>query len=148
MHMNAQRPGAVAHVIVKEYHSATTTTQGRESYKTFYANTCCVFSCNKRGGRDKGILISAIVKNQGDKTNQLSAQRRDVRISTIVDGSFSLSSAIVKNQGDKTNQLSAQRRDVRISRRDWTPTNNSHKCLEHFVSSICIPFYIEAFQFA
>ena len=38
MHMNAQRPGAVADATVEEYRAATTTTQGRESYKTFYVS--------------------------------------------------------------------------------------------------------------
>ena len=49
-------------------------------------NTCCVFGCHKRGGRHKGVsffLIPAIVTNQSDKTEELSARRHDAWISSI-----------------------------------------------------------------
>lgn len=49
-------------------------------------NTCCVVGCSKRSGRDVGVSfysIPAIIENQGDRTKDLSLERRQAWIAKI-----------------------------------------------------------------
>ena len=58
-----------------------------------------------RGGRDKGVLIPAIVKNQGDRSEHYYLHRGVTHVLYYS-----------------------------INKRDWTPSKNSRVCSEHFVS--------------
>ncbi len=49
-------------------------------------HSCCVVGCHKRRGRDKGVsffVIPAIIYNQGEKTKELSSNRRSAWIRSL-----------------------------------------------------------------
>ena len=69
-------------------------------------NSCCVFKCTKRQGRDKVVYffsIPAVIEYQGAKTKELSFKRHQAWI-------------------------------LNINRKEWTPSKSSRVCSEHFLS--------------
>lgn len=69
-------------------------------------NSCCVFKCTKRRGRDEGVFffsIPAVIEFQGTKTKELSLKRRQAWIASI-------------------------------NRKDWLPSKSSRVCSEHFLT--------------
>ena len=73
-------------------------------------NTCSVYGCHARGGRDVGVsfyLIPAVIMNQGDATRELCSRRREAWIASI-------------------------------NRKDWHPTKHSRVCSSHFISGVAI----------